>query len=104
MKMEKFMRILEDKLEGIAFSLYTEKLDFPLYFKRKKWVGKDVYGTLVKGEWELYDDTDSGRVINVFRTYKGLLPRYLYFINNGHSGDEETRTFYIKDKKDGRPW
>jgi hypothetical protein len=104
MKMKKFLFILEHKLTDIMFTFYTEKLDILLYFKRKKWVGKEVYGTLVKGEWELYDDTDSGRVINVFRTYKGLLPRYLYFINNEHSGDEGTRTFYIKDKKDGRPW
>lgn len=90
-------------LTGIVFFFYREWMDIPLYFKRKKWIGKDVYGTCVLGEWKEWNETDSGIVKNVYRTYNGLIPGYVYMIDNGKD-QYEVRTLYVRDKKDGVPW
>lgn len=94
---------IRNRLTGIAFFFYREWMDIPLHFKRKKWIGKDVYGTCVLGEWKDWDDTDSGIVMNVYRTYSGLIPGYVYMISNGKN-EHEVRTLHVRDKKDGVPW
>jgi hypothetical protein len=105
MKLKKRISIffwrVEREVNDLMFFFYTEKLDILLWVKRKKWIGIEVYGTLEKGMWLLYQDTDSGTVTDVYRNFHWFLPGYVYFIDNGK--DKDWRTLYVRDKKKGMP-
>lgn len=78
--------------------LYTEKLDFLLWLKRRKWLGARVEGTLEKGKWNLYDDTDSGVLIAIYRSMGfSIIHPYVYMVSNRYGN--VMRTQYIRKAK-----